>query len=401
MSKWGEAALTDLMTLDVNAVEVDPARIYDIVGILNRGRGLLYREPMAGSETAYKTLNRIGPNQVVYSRLKAFEGAITVAPADLHEVYASQEFPTFTCGPSLLPGYFRLLTTTKRLWDTLQNLSTGMGGRRERVKPNDFLTIKIPLPSLPEQCRIVDALGSVDAHIEALMGEVVRAERVLTLLRSDVPSGDECRIGEVVVGIDSGKSVQTSGETPSHGEPSVLKLSAIQLGEFNAAEAKRLDDLSEYSAAHLISDGDLLITRSNTPARVGYVAVARQVPPHTYLPDLIWRIRPDTSRCLPEYLSHLLSSPEWRSRIVSTATGTSASMQKINKRGFGAVMVPVPSLDKQREYIARCDAAAESKRLLADELDRLRSFRSTLLVALLCQDIEILESYDDLLEKVS
>ncbi|KOX19791.1 hypothetical protein ADK67_32455 [Saccharothrix sp. NRRL B-16348] len=401
MSEWGEAALGDLMTLDVNAVEVDPAQAYDIVGVLNRGRGLLYREPMAGSKTAYKTLNRIGLNQVVYSRLKAFEGAITVAPADLHEVYASQEFPTFTCGPSLLPGYFRLLTTTKRLWDTLQNLSTGMGGRRERVKPNDFLTIKIALPSLSEQRRIVDVMGAVDAQIEALMEEVVRTERVLTLLRADVPAGDEYRISEVVVGIDSGKSVQTSGETPSYGEPSVLKLSAIQLGEFNAAEAKRLDDLSGYSAAHLVSDGDLLITRSNTPARVGYVAVARQVPPHTYLPDLIWRIRPNKSQCLPGYLSHLLSSPEWRSRIVSTATGTSASMQKINKRGFSMVMVPVPSLDKQQEYIAKCDAAADSKRSLADELDRLGSFRSTLLVALLSQEIEILESYDDLLEKVS
>jgi type I restriction enzyme S subunit len=388
------------MTLDINTVKVDPAQAYDIVGVLNRGRGLLYRDPIAGSKTAYPRLNRIGPNQVVYSRLKAFEGAITVAPANLHEVYASQEFPTFTCGPSLLPDYFRLLTTTKRLWDTLQKLSTGMGGRRERVKPKDFLTIKITQPSLPEQLRIIDAVGAVDAQISALTEEFARAERVLTLLRADVPAGDEHRISDVVVGIDSGKSTQTSGETPSYGEPSVLKLSAIQLGEFDAAEAKRLDDITGYSTAHLVSDGDLLITRSNTPARVGYATVARQVPPHTYLPDLIWRIRPNISRCLPGYLSHLLSSPEWRSRIVSTATGTSASMQKINKRRFGMVMIPVPSLDKQQEYIAKCDAVADPKRSLAGELGRLKGFRSTLLVALLSQDLEILETYDDLLEKV-
>ncbi len=62
MSEWSQATLGDLMTLDVNAVEVDPAQAYDIVGVLNRGRGLLYREPMAGFKTAYKTLNRIGPN---------------------------------------------------------------------------------------------------------------------------------------------------------------------------------------------------------------------------------------------------------------------------------------------------------------------------------------------------
>ena len=32
---------------------------------------------------------------LVYSRLKAFEGAITVTPDDLPESFASQEFPTF------------------------------------------------------------------------------------------------------------------------------------------------------------------------------------------------------------------------------------------------------------------------------------------------------------------
>lgn len=75
-------------------------------------------------------------------------------------------------------------------------------------------------------------------------------------------------------------------------------------------------------------------------------------------------------------------------------------MQKINKRRFGMVMIPVPSLDKQQEYIAKCDAVADPKRSLAGELGRLKGFRSTLLVALLSQDLEILETYDDLLEKV-
>ena len=80
MSEWAEMTLGEVMELDIDAVEVRPDASYEIVGVLNRGRGLLYRDPISGTATSYKTLNRIAPGQVVYSRLKAFEGAITVAP---------------------------------------------------------------------------------------------------------------------------------------------------------------------------------------------------------------------------------------------------------------------------------------------------------------------------------
>jgi len=99
VNDWPEVTLGDVMSLDLKTVDVEPDATYDIVGVLNRGRGLLRREPMPGTDTAYKNLNVIRPRQVVYSRLKAFEGAITVVPDDAPESFASQEFPTFTCGP--------------------------------------------------------------------------------------------------------------------------------------------------------------------------------------------------------------------------------------------------------------------------------------------------------------
>lgn len=146
MSEWERVRLAEVVALDIEAVRVQATARYSIVGVLNRGRGLLFRKPIGGDDTSYQMLNRIRPDQIVYSRLKAFEGAITVAPNSLGEAYASQEFPTFTCSERILPEYFRLLTTTKRLWNQLQILSTGMGGRRERVKPADFLTIEMGLP---------------------------------------------------------------------------------------------------------------------------------------------------------------------------------------------------------------------------------------------------------------
>ncbi|MEU8370047.1 hypothetical protein [Micromonospora tulbaghiae] len=159
-------------------VDVDPERTYPAVGVLNRGRGLLHRDPLPGSATAYKTLNRVGPGMLVYSRLKAFEGAITVTPDDLQESFASQEFPTFDFAPGASPDFFRILATTQIMWDALQGVSKGMGGRRERVKPADFLGIVMEIPSLPIQERIVRIVDAVDDLIIALDAEVDAIARV-------------------------------------------------------------------------------------------------------------------------------------------------------------------------------------------------------------------------------
>ncbi|MFE2193833.1 hypothetical protein ACFXAQ_23810 [Streptomyces olivaceus] len=138
-----------------------------------------------------------------------------------------------------------------------------------------------------------------------------------------------------------------------------------------------------------MKNGDLLITRANTPERVGFVAVARNVPAGTFMPDLVWRLRVDESRVRADYLEHALSSRELRTSISGTAGGTSKSMVKINKRGFGTVRVPIPSLPEQGEYVQRCDAVARGIMATRAEEARLRRVRAGLLLGLLDRTIEI------------
>lgn len=400
MSEWGEVTLGDLMTLDVNTVDVDPAQTYDIVGMLNRGRGLLYRESMAGSKTAYKTLNRIGPNQVVYSRLKAFEGAITVAPANLHEAYASQEFPTFTCGPSLMPGYFRLLTTTKRLWDTLQNLSTGMGGRRERVKPKDFLTIKIALPSIAEQRRIVEVLGAVDAQVQALNDELERAANALdslvTNLLSEMPRTrtladfTSTRSGPSYAAADV-TSEPVEGSTPVIGIPNTRPDGTIDLSEIGYVSGLP-------RSVSVIDESSLVLIRTNgNRQRIGNV----------YLPpaeahgcavsafQFLLKVADPADR---EYVYWALRERRMQVAMSEAASGTTG-LGNLAVKWLNSAQV-YWSNDAGQRVAATASLRAQQSVVdgLRDELAHLHSFRSSLLSALLNQEIEIPESYDLLVE---
>ncbi|MGW1947581.1 restriction endonuclease subunit S [Streptomyces sp. NPDC001940] len=399
MSEWEQVRLDEVIALDVDAVPVTATTSYDIVGVLNRGRGLLFREPIAGDETSYKTLNRIRPNQIVYSRLKAFEGAITVAPNDLGEVYASQEFPTFTCGERMLPEYFRLLTTTKRLWEQLQALSTGMGGRRERVKPADFLTMEVALPSLSAQRRIVDAVSALDAQVEALEVEFAHVELVLdAMLTMETYGGAEWPRHDFsdVIDFREGPGIMAR-DFRDAGVP-LIRLAGLTPGESILAKCNYLDPQKvDAKWSHFrVELGDVLLSTSAALGRVAVVdAEGVGAIPYTG----IIRMRPATDLVEPSYIPWLLRSADFASQIADAGVGT--TMAHFGPTHLRKMTIPLPPVETQLSIAETLRQVHANQLDIASELTNLRAFRSALLSSLLNQEIEIPESYDALLEEVS
>lgn len=296
----------------------------------------------------------------------------------------------------------RLVPAFLALWLEHHVRRGGLSGLTSQVtiahlNQSKLRSLRVPVPPLPEQLRIIGVIAAFDSVIDALARESSVVGRLLASVQNDIPDGPETAIRDVVERIESGRSVQTTGEPARPGEPSVLKLSAIRPAEFIGSESKRIDDISGFSDTHRVSEGDLLITRSNTPDRVGFAALARGVQPDTFMPDLVWRLRLNDS-CLPEYMEHALSSATIRARVTATATGTSASMRKINKRGLSAVSLPVPSLEDQRSYAGCCEALGTHHRSLLAEAERLRALRSTLLSDLLAQEIVAGEAVDQFIQ---
>lgn len=181
--------LGDVMSLNLQKVQLEVGEEYPLAGVLNRGRGLLLREPVTAETTSYTQLNKVLPSQIIYSKLKAFEGAVTVTPQNLDERYASTEFPTFSCGDDLLPEFFRLRTMQPDFWDQLALLSKGMGGRRERLSPRDFLTIDFSLPPISAQRDAVELLSSVEWTASKAADDLSALRALRTHLLSSLLSG--------------------------------------------------------------------------------------------------------------------------------------------------------------------------------------------------------------------
>ncbi|MFJ5962043.1 restriction endonuclease subunit S domain-containing protein [Pseudarthrobacter oxydans] len=370
---------------------------YTSLGIRMYGKGVFAREPKPGSQIKASTLYSVEAGHFIYNRMFAAGGSFGVITDEVAHGVVSNEFPLYCCEEErLLTTYLAIYFQQPDVWGEVERECTGTTKSRNRWKEADFERHEIQLPPVGEQRRIVDVIGGVDAALEAAEEYQLKAANFLSECQSGIPYAPEVRISDAVLAIEGGTSVAPLKGPNAGSTKRILKVSAVRPAVYVASENKPMGG-EDLPTKAMVREGDLLITRSNTPERVGYVCVARDVQPETYIPDLIWRLVPDESKVTAEFLEHALSGPEMRDRITSTASGTSPSMKKINRTGFRAVRIPAPSLEEQSSYVDRCRAAAAVVREAVTLVDALKSLRSELVTALLSGAHAIPSTYDELM----
>ncbi|HBR4038760.1 TPA: hypothetical protein L9U19_004890, partial [Klebsiella pneumoniae] len=97
--------------------------------------------------------------------------------------------------------------------------------------------------------------------------------------------------------------------------------------------------------------GDMLISRSNTVERVGYVGIFSDERDDVSFPDTMMRLRPNPSLIIPDFLEALLQTTSSREYLMRIAAGTSASMKKINRANLLQMPLKVPSIHLQNEAL--------------------------------------------------
>lgn len=341
------------------------------------------------------TYKLVEPDEWAYSTIHIDEGSIARNRLGRRGVVSPMYTTMRLRGARLDPYLAELFLRSPEMLATYGDAQQGSINRRRSLPWKSFAGLMVNLPPLEEQRRIVDLIDAVEGAIAAMDTHASCAGVLLDRARDLIPNAPLVKLSEVLTSIESGVSTKPEGGTGAR--VSQLTLAAIRPGVFRAEERKDVGPAVLPDRARL-NEGDLLITRSNTPERVGYVAVARGVQPGTYIPDLVWRLVPNESLASKTYLEQVLSSGRFRAAITSLASGTSQSMRKINKTNFSGLQIPLPTLEDQEAYVAPLAGLAQVIRANEHAVGVLRELRSNLLTALLSGEHEIPESYDELLE---
>ena len=241
------------------------------------------------------------------------------------------------------------------------------GATVHSVQSGFIETLRIPVLTSDEQQRVVDLLTRTEGIVRLRREAQQRAAELIPAIFVDMfgdpatnPKGwTERALGAVVDEFRYGTS-QKSGEQgyPTLRIPNVIG-NALDLGgmKFVAVPTVEADRIR-------LVDGDLLFVRTNgNPDYVGRCAVydagalerAGFDGKNCLYASYLIRARLDQRKVAPTFLQAFLSSAEGRTRIRGQAR-TSAGQYNINTQGLASVVVPVPTLELQKDFVRCCQS---------------------------------------------
>lgn len=183
--------LGDILRLDEDPVPIIPTSSYPQVGVRGFGGGLFAKPATSGMDTTYKTFNRLYEGALVMSQVKAWEGAVAVCEKNLAGFFVSPEYRTFRFEVSeAIPPYFSALVKTEWFWSRLKDATRGVGARRERTRPEQFLNIEVPVPSVAQQKKAAilfdkieilkrlqtETIAELDAMLPSILDKAFKGE---------------------------------------------------------------------------------------------------------------------------------------------------------------------------------------------------------------------------------
>jgi type I restriction enzyme, S subunit len=283
-------------------------------------------------------------------------GKVAIAGKDLrtNEAIAAMPIKVTELDVNWLKYFFQFFD-----WDKAavgEEKVKGKALNKEKLKE-----IEIPLPPVAEQKRIVALLDEAFAGIEEAKA---KAEEGLSLSKKlfesslngmfEVKDGAwvDTQLSDVLAKQPQNGWSPPAANHSSEGTP-VLTLSSVTGFAFRPNKIKHTSAKVERSKNYWVENGDLLITRSNTPELVGHVAIAEGITTPTIYPDLIMRMNPKSGHATTEFLYYQLRTSKLRNEITGRAQGANPTMKKISNSAVKTLPVSIPSVKIQIEISAK------------------------------------------------
>ena len=317
-------------------------------------------------------------DDVLYGRLRPYLNKVHLAKAP--GCCSTEIFPLRTKAglhPSWLSKFLRRSPIVKELNDSCT------GARMPRTSPQAILGLRIPIPPIDEQERIVEVLDETFAAIDKAK---VNIERNLTNARELFQS----RLNDIFSNPSEDWEVRSLGEISAirygHTDksnadfrgPKFLRITDIQDGVVNWESVPRCNPMTEQDwAKYELRKGDIVFAR--TGATTGKSFLLPDVEDAVFASYLI-RVRLHQLDAAP-FVALFFESPEYWAVV---AEGTTGSAQGgFNAKKLSSLSIPLPPREVQAEVIMELSELRRNVRNLEDgyqaELNSLEELRQSIL----------------------
>ena len=237
------------------------------------------------------------------------------------------------------------------------------------VNAQEYSEYDLFVPSKEEQQRIGQFLRGIDNLItlhqrkydKLQVLKKAMLEKMFPKNGSNVPeirfkgftdAWEQRKLGELLKTITTGKSVNSDDGAVAVGDIGILKTSCVSYDRFNPYESKPVvkDELQSVKCA--VEKDSVIVSRMNTPERVGACGYVSTDFPNLFLPDRLWKLKFQDN--VDTYFVYMmLVSSVYKEKITSMASGTSGSMYNIPKETFLNLQLVVPVQTSEQRKIGQ------------------------------------------------
>jgi len=151
-SDWKKIPLSKVLRQAKKTFLIQDKTVYKQITVSKNG-SISLREEKNGGLIGTKKQTIVKSGWFIYSRLGLPDGAFGLIPKDLEGAIVTGDMPVFEIDENqIIPEYLNYILRNSEVFDFFK--SKFKGSAQSRVREPLFLSLEIPLPSLPEQKRM-------------------------------------------------------------------------------------------------------------------------------------------------------------------------------------------------------------------------------------------------------
>lgn len=245
------------------------------------------------------------------------------------------------------------------------------GAKMPRVSMQVFWQHEIPLPPLPEQKRIAAILDKADAICRKRQQAIRLADDFLRAVFLDMfgdpvtnPKGWEVRLSGELFSVPP----RIGTTTPADGQGYlVVRVGEIGKLDINFSKCGRAHLKNSELERFILRPGDTVLARAiGSKNQLGKASFFSGYSEDVYIDSHVMRLRPNVKMCNPEWFYRFISSDGGKS-LLQKAGGETAVQFNINAKQAASLLIPLPPIELQNEFIVFCQKLSRSKAHLSKQ----------------------------------
>lgn len=369
-ASWDYVALGDVVR-NVNVTVRDPAAsgIDRVVAMDHLDPGELRIQRWGAIEDGTTFTRCVKPGQTLFGKRRAYQRKVAYAEFD---AICSGDILTFEAVEGrMLPQFLPFVVQSNEFFD--HALGTSAGSLSPRTNWRDLSTFEFALPPFDKQRRIADLLWAIARHHRALQDSARRIADVMAHALDDArypdwPLRTVGELGDVQLGQQLHPKYRSGLNVRRY-----LRVANVLDDRIDASDVREMDFSDRGSEKFRLEPGDVLLNEGQSIELVGRCAMFRGEIDDCYMQKTLLRFRAGEA-ILPDFALAWFGRCFLRGEFARLAKRTT-SMAHLTAVRFAAMPMPVPSIDEQRDLIARTTTLKRARAAIGDEGSRLEGLR--------------------------